>query len=180
MSHILNLLSLRDVPGIASASIKGTWKFRDGKRGALIIIYQPRQRFIPKLVQTKILKAKLLEGKKVVMDAFACSAYLLYLSNKCTSPVCFPANLHSHGPLAAGETVSVALCGRTAGTDAVTSELGFGWFTQNESALLRRAFNPKGEYCFTPLFSLRHQAKRSLFPWLGRGEDETECSEEHV
>lgn len=80
---------------------------------------------------------------------------------------------------AAGETVSVALCARTPGTDAVTSELDFGWFTQNEGALLRRAFNTKGEYCFTPLFSLRHKVKRSLlFPW--RGTDETECPEEHV
>ncbi|KAF8551980.1 hypothetical protein OG21DRAFT_208219 [Imleria badia] len=71
-------------------------------------LFSTRQKFLPKLVQTKILEAKRLEGKKIVTSALACPAYLLYLSDK------------------SGEHVSVAICGRAAMTDAVTSELGFG------------------------------------------------------
>lgn len=99
----------------------------------------------------------------------------------CVSGFVFQQNPHSSGLLAAGETVSIALRGKMAGLDAVTSEADFGWWTHNDGALIRRAFNTKGEHCFTPLFSLHQKVARSLLSRLiGRGEDEAECSEEHV
>lgn len=71
----------------------------------------------------------------------------------------------------------MAFCGRTAATDTVNSELGLGWWTSNESALLRRASNAKGEHRFIPLFTLREKVKRSLLPsWWPRGESEPEPS----
>ena len=85
----VKMLCSRNVPGIAAASVKGTWRFQNRKRGALIILLTPRQKFIPRIVQTKILKSNLLEGKQVVMSALACPAYLLYLSDKCKFPIRF-------------------------------------------------------------------------------------------
>ena len=75
----------------------------------------------------------------------------------------------------------MALRGGTPGLDAVASELEFGWWTDNESALLRRAFDPKGTHSFIPLFSLNEKVKRRLkFPFFGRGGDETESDGEYV
>ena len=96
-SQTLIVRSLRNVPGIASASLMGTWGFRKAKRGALL--HTPQQKFLPKLVQTKILDAKHLEGKKVVTTALTCPAYLLYLSDKCNYLVRSPAGRYSLGPL---------------------------------------------------------------------------------
>ncbi|KAG9312050.1 hypothetical protein JVU11DRAFT_7331 [Chiua virens] len=151
------------IPGIASASIKGTWQFQRGKRGALIILHTPRTKFIPKFVQTKILEVERLKDKRVVMSALACPAYLLYLSDK------------------SGENVSIAFSANVPVADALNSEVGFGWWTNNESALLRRASSKTGEHRFTPLFSLRQRAKRGQwFSGNWRGDEVTDASGEYI
>ena len=55
---------------------------------------------------------------------------------------------------------------------------GVGWWTNNETALLRRGFNFNGEHRFTPLFSLQQRVKPYWRAW--RGEDETNSAEKYV
>jgi len=149
-----------NVPWVASATIKGTWQFQDGKRGALVILYAPRQNYVPTAALQKILEAKRLEGKHIVTSALACPAYLMYLSDK------------------GGENFSVAFSARNAGPGVVSSGASAGWWTNNEAALLRRASHPKGEPRFTPLFTLQKKVKPSWLRW--RGEDETDGPEEYI
>lgn len=70
--------------------MKASWKFQDGKHGALVILYAPRQYQIPRLVLSKILKVKWLQDKQIVTSALACPAYLMYLSDKGKGLILFP------------------------------------------------------------------------------------------
>ena len=105
----------------------------------------------------------------------------MYLSDKGKDPVFFcSVACRLAKPSPAGEAFSVAFCAQTTGVDVVNSEAGIGWWTDNETAFLRRGFNSKGEHRFTPLFSLKQRAKQWWAPWRGEGEEQTDSSEEHV
>jgi hypothetical protein len=77
--------------GIAEASIKGQWLFERGKRGAILIMHSPRQIYIPpKVVLEPLYKVDKLIDKYLVTNIHVCSAYSMYLSEKCTRAVLLP------------------------------------------------------------------------------------------
>lgn len=77
------IISLRSATGSGASIFKGTWKFPSNKRGALMVLFAPRQIRISKVALDKLLEDRLLEGKYLVTSVFATPAYLMYLSSKC-------------------------------------------------------------------------------------------------
>ena len=78
---IFTLRSHSEIPGIAEASAKGQWKFAK-KRGALLVMHQPRNDYIPpKVLLKKLIKVPDLKNKYLVTETFTCPAYSLYLSS---------------------------------------------------------------------------------------------------
>ncbi|KAJ7818004.1 hypothetical protein B0H14DRAFT_2840812 [Mycena olivaceomarginata] len=80
----LNLSPQVCIPGIAEASIKGRWKFKSGKTGALLVMAQPRSSWVPaNTLFKKLLEIPALKDKYLVTEIVACHAYSMYLSSKC-------------------------------------------------------------------------------------------------
>ncbi|KAJ7900700.1 hypothetical protein B0H14DRAFT_2671480 [Mycena olivaceomarginata] len=149
----LNLSPQVSIPGIAEASIKGQWKFKSGKTGALLVMAQPRSSWVPaNPLFKKLLEIPALKDKYLVMEIVACHAYSMYLSNKLE------------------DTVSLALLAKTpipvAPLVSASGELGGSWWSETGAGVFRHGCVPPGTYSFTPLFALKRIRKPGF---LSRG-----------
>jgi len=121
-----------NVAGLAQASIKGEWQFQRGKRGALLIMHNPRQEYVPRgRVLETLYKVPELKDMHIVNSIFKCPAYTIYLSDK------------------SGEKISLALT-----SDGNASEPSQWWSDTNVS-LLRKGHHK--DYMFTPLYGLKRK-----------------------
>lgn len=143
---------------LASASVKAEFQFQEGKRGAVLVMHQPQQEYIPPgNVLTIVHKAIELQDKYIVNSIFKCPAYYLYLSNKTGEKVSLALAASLPIPAAAGVTAGGAI--------------SLDWWTDAQVAFLRKAFDKAGQYRFTPLYNLKRRQnwRQRLF----RGEKET-------
>jgi hypothetical protein len=137
----LNVDTEVDVPGIASAFVKGQWLFERGKRAAVLIMHNPRQIYIPpNAVLGPLYKVDKLIDKYLVTSIHVCPAYSMYLSDK------------------SGNKVSLAL---VAQAPAAGATAGVTWWADAQTGIHRKACDETGSYTFTPLFSLRRPIKRN-------------------
>lgn len=121
-----------NVAGLAQASIKGEWQFQRGKRGALLIMHNPRQEYVPRgRVLETLYKVPELKDMHIVNSIFKCPAYTIYLSDK------------------SGEKISLALTSN--GNASEPSQ----WWSDTNVSLLRKG-NHK-DYMFTPLYGLKRK-----------------------
>jgi hypothetical protein len=74
--------STRGVPGIATASIKGTWQVKKGTTGAVLLMNKPRIKRLTQEALGKLAQIELLQSMHLVTKVFYCPAYSLYLSDK--------------------------------------------------------------------------------------------------
>ena len=85
--HILTFVHAHDrpIPGIASAPIKGEWQFKHGKHGAILVMYNQRQIYLARngSVLEKLYRIDKLVDNYLVTSVQTCSAYSMYLSDKC-------------------------------------------------------------------------------------------------
>ncbi|KAN0078342.1 hypothetical protein V8E55_010399 [Tylopilus felleus] len=130
--------------GLATASISGQWQFEQGRRDALLIMHCPRIRFIPpNAILEKLYDVPKLRGKWLVTNVYVCPAFSMYLSNK------------------SGERVSLALTGQVPLPAALGVSAGaegsLGWWSDTQADLLRKACDKAGNYCYTPLYSLKRR-----------------------
>jgi hypothetical protein len=135
----LNVESHAGVPGIAAASIKGTWQVKKGTTGAVLLMSKPRIKNITPDVLGKLSRIELFQSMHLVTKVFYCPAYSLYLSDK------------------SGENISIALLASApvvapVGTVGATCEMK--WWSDTQAGLARNAC--KTEHCFTPLYDLWH------------------------
>lgn len=129
---------------LASASFKAEFQFREGRRGAVLVMHKPQQEYIPQgRVLSIIYEARQLKDKYIVSSTFTCPGYYLYLSNK------------------SGEKVTLALTANAPVAAAIGVSAGGGasvdWWTDAQAAFLRKAFDKAGQYRYTPLFDLRRR-----------------------
>jgi len=144
----LNVDAEVDVPGIASAIVKGQWLFQRSKRDAVLIMHSPRQRFLPRnVVLDPLYKVDKLIDKSLVTSIHVCPAYSMYLSDKSGDKVSLA--LVAQGPV-------TGIAGITAGGGG-----GFTWWADAQTGIHRKACDETGNYTFTPLFSLKRQIKRN-------------------
>ncbi|KAJ3724157.1 hypothetical protein DFJ43DRAFT_1158007 [Lentinula guzmanii] len=134
------------IPGIAEASIKGEWRF-SSKRGALLVMNQPRSTYIPpKALLKKLVDVPELKDKYLATETFSCPAYSLYLSS------------------GEDEAVRLALLATVPLPTAVPLSVGgsiqSSWWNQNTSGLFRCASD--NEYSYTPLYTLKRIRKPGL------------------
>ncbi|KAG1751914.1 hypothetical protein EDD22DRAFT_784921 [Suillus occidentalis] len=121
-----------NVVGLGQASIKGEWQFQRGKRGALLIMHNPRQEYVPRgRVLETLYKVPELKDMHVVNSIFKCPAYTIYLSDK------------------SGEKVSLAL---TPSENPAEPEQ---WWSDTNVSLLRKGHHK--DYMFTPLYGLKRK-----------------------
>ncbi|KAG1867042.1 hypothetical protein C8R48DRAFT_599837 [Suillus tomentosus] len=120
------------VAGLAQASIKGEWQFQRGKRGALLIMHNPRQEYVPRgRVLETLYKVPELKDMHIVNSIFKCPAYTIYLSDK------------------SGEKISLALTSN--GNASEPSQ----WWSDTNVSLLRKGHHK--DYMFTPLYGLKRK-----------------------
>ncbi|KAG2106207.1 uncharacterized protein F5147DRAFT_701415 [Suillus discolor] len=127
------------VPGIATATIKGTWQFRRGTTGALLIMNKPRIKTITPDVLGKLSSIEFLKSVHLVTKVFYCPAYTLYLSDK------------------SGENINIALLSSVpvvAPLGTVGATAGVKWWSDAQAGLTRSGSMP--DHCFTPLYELKH------------------------
>lgn len=75
----------RDIPNIATASLKGEWQFKNGQRGAVLVMQKPRLVYLPPdVILEKLYDVDKLIDKYLITSVHMCPAYSLYLSNTCT------------------------------------------------------------------------------------------------
>ncbi|KAJ8591275.1 hypothetical protein M405DRAFT_765127 [Rhizopogon salebrosus TDB-379] len=136
----VNLESTAEVPGFGNASIKGTWEFKKGTTGAVLLMHNPRIKGISADVLGKLSKIELLKQVHLVIRVFYCPAYSMYLSDK------------------SGEKIAIALLGSAAvaGAPDIIADgvANMSWWSNTQSGLSRRGC--KTEHCFTPLYDLKH------------------------
>jgi hypothetical protein len=121
-----------NVPGLGQASIKGEWQFQRGKRGALLIMHNPRQEYVPRgRILEALYKVPELKDMHIVNSIFKCPAYTIYLSDK------------------SGEKISLAL---TPSGHETESEQ---WWSDTNASLLRKGHHK--DYMFTPLYGLKRK-----------------------
>ncbi|KAI9569205.1 hypothetical protein HD554DRAFT_2093836 [Boletus coccyginus] len=155
----LNVDTGVNVPGIASASVKGQWLFECGKRDAILIMHSPRQIYIPRdVVLEHLYRVDKLIGKWLVTNIHICPAYSMYLSDKGRSLflLCFSMQITPCDTV--GDKVSLALVAQA--PIAAGANGGFTWWNDGQTGLHRNACDQKGNYVFTPLYSLRRPIKR--------------------
>lgn len=146
----LNVDSHAGVPGIATASIKGTWQVKKGTTGAVLLMNKPRIKRLTQEALGKLAQIELLQSMHLVTKVFYCPAYSLYLSDK------------------SGDNISIALVASApvvepVGTVGATSEMK--WWSDTQAGLSRNGC--KTEHCFTPLYELlqvRQQRNRRSSP----------------
>ncbi|KAK7678967.1 hypothetical protein QCA50_014746 [Cerrena zonata] len=134
------------IPGVAEASVKGSWQF-DTKRGALLVMHEPCNTYIPpKALLKKLLNVPVLKNKYLVTEIFSCPAYSLYLSS------------------GKAEAVSLALLASVPVPTALPVNVGgsikSSWFNHNTSGLFRCASDEV--YSYTPLYALKRIKKPGL------------------
>ncbi|KAF9461885.1 hypothetical protein BDZ94DRAFT_1298991 [Collybia nuda] len=133
--------------GLAEASIRGQWQFGK-RRGALLIMSQPRSQHIPSNTFLKdLIGISKLKDKALVTEVVSCPAYSLYLSG------------------ANEETISIALIAGVPGIVPVATiggEVGMSWWSRYSSGLFREACDNAGKFSYTPLYALRKIRKPSL------------------
>uniref|UniRef100_A0A8H7XTA0 Uncharacterized protein n=1 Tax=Psilocybe cubensis TaxID=181762 RepID=A0A8H7XTA0_PSICU len=141
-----------NVVGLAEAAIKGEWTF-GSKRGALLVMAQPRSVYIPHgMLLEHLVKVKALEDMHLVTEVFSCPAYSLYLSS------------------GNDDVVKLALLGsapipHVPGVSA-GARVGIEWWSQFTTGLFRHGREPQGEDSFTPLYMLKEIRKKG---WFKRG-----------
>ncbi|KAJ7894794.1 hypothetical protein B0H13DRAFT_2035647 [Mycena leptocephala] len=135
-----------NIPGIAETSIKGRWKFKTGKTGALLIMAQPRSSIIvgTTLLQ-KLVDLPALKDKCLVTETVACHAYSLYLSSKSEDAVSLA--LVATTPLPVAPLVSAG------------GEIGGSWWSQTGAGLY-------------PLFMIKRIRKKSMIRYRGAPEND--------
>ncbi|KAI0308605.1 hypothetical protein OF83DRAFT_1160537 [Amylostereum chailletii] len=146
-----------EIAGLADAAVKAEFGF-DSKRGALLVMHKPRTTRVPpeflRAVTASSAATAALQGKALVTEAFACPAFVLYLSNK------------------AGETLRLVLRdvmpiphvpGLSAGPD-----IAAGWWTDGGTGVLQQAYG--AEYDFYPLFQLKTVRKPAVWDIRRNGE----------
>lgn len=135
------------VPGITDASVKGQWQFAT-KRGALLVMHQPRSTYIPpKVMLKKLIDIHELKDKYVVTETFSCPAYSLYLSSGDSEAV----------SLALLATVPLPVAPVSVGGSIKSS-----WWSKNTSGLFRCACDDSENYCYTPLYTLKRIRKSGI------------------
>ncbi|KAG1782203.1 hypothetical protein EV702DRAFT_1041898 [Suillus placidus] len=150
---------------LASASVKAEFQFQEGKRGAVLVMHKPRQEYIPPgKVLALVHKAVELHDKYLVTSRFRCPAYWIYLSNKSGERIVLALTASAPIPAAVGLTA-----GGTASMD---------WWTDAQSAFVRKAVDNTGQYRYTPLYTLKHR-QSNWAQRLFRGEQEEE-TEDHL
>lgn len=121
-----------NVAGLSQASIKGEWHFQRGKRGALLIMHNPRQEYIPRgRVLETMYKVPDLKDMHIVTSVFKCPAYIIYLSDK------------------SGEKISLAL------TPSENETEPQQWWSDTNISLMRKGQHR--DYIFTPLYGLKRK-----------------------
>lgn len=121
-----------NVAGLGQASIKGEWQFQRGKRGALLIMHNPRQEYVPRgRVLEALYKVPELRDMHIVNSIFKCPAYTIYLSDK------------------SGEKISLALTPNANATEPQQ------WWSDTNASLLRKGQHK--DYMFTPLYGLKRK-----------------------
>lgn len=148
--------------GLATASISGQWQFEQGRRDALLIMHCPRIRFIPpNAILEKLYDVPKLRGKWLVTNVYVCPAFSMYLSNKCKPWPCVRMSCDNTRWFTAGERVSLALTGQVPLPAALGVSAGaegsLGWWSDTQADLLRKACDKAGNYCYTPLYSLKRR-----------------------
>ncbi|KIJ34777.1 hypothetical protein M422DRAFT_263133 [Sphaerobolus stellatus SS14] len=128
-----------NVPGIASAAIKGVWEVKKGGRGAILLMYKPRlKRIPPGELLGKLAQIPELKSRHLVTGVYYCPAYALSLSST------------------RGENISVALTGAVpASIPGLTAGGGvsMNWISNKQTGLLRSGAGK--DHSFTPLYDLR-------------------------
>ncbi|KAG2129591.1 hypothetical protein DEU56DRAFT_816898 [Suillus clintonianus] len=134
----LNVESHAGVPGIAAASIKGTWQIKKGTTGAVLLMNKPRIKHITPNILGKLANIELLQNVHLVTKVFYCPAFSLYLSDK------------------SGENISIALLASAPIVAPVTvgATASMRWWSNTQAGLSRNGC--KTEHCFTPLYELHH------------------------
>ncbi|KAJ7719437.1 hypothetical protein DFH07DRAFT_314285 [Mycena maculata] len=146
-----------NVSGVAEASIKGEWKFRSGKTGALLVMAKPRSSLMAvNAVLTNLVDLPALKDKYLVTETITCHAYSMYLSNKSEDTI----------SLALLATVPIAVAPLSAG-----GNIGGGWWRETGAGVFRQGFaSPEtGADSFTPLFVLKRIRKKSYLSLSHRG-----------
>ena len=84
-THTCAMHTNRDIPNIATASLKGEWQFKNGQRGAVLVMQKPRLVYLPPdVILEKLYDVDKLIDKYLITSVHMCPAYSLYLSNTCT------------------------------------------------------------------------------------------------
>ncbi|KAJ7186404.1 hypothetical protein C8R46DRAFT_274783 [Mycena filopes] len=153
-NHDFNLSPELNIAGIAEASIKGQWKFKTDRTGALLAMSHPRSSRLG--AENGLLKRLValpeLKDKYLVTETVSCHAYGLYLSS------------------GSEDTLSLALVATTpiavAPLLSAGGEVGGSWWSKSGSGLFREGCVPRGTDSFTPLFVLKRIRKRKTgFPY---------------
>ncbi|KAJ6532885.1 hypothetical protein DFH09DRAFT_1043901 [Mycena vulgaris] len=143
-----SLLGGRDVPGLAEASIKGQWKFKTGKTGALLVMAKPRSALIANGLLKHLVDIPALKNKYLVTETVSCHAYSMYLSSK------------------SEDSVSLALLAKTplpvAPLFSAGGEIAGSWWCKTGAGVFRHGAAPPGTDSFTPLFALKRIRKKGF------------------
>ena len=166
-THTCAMHTNRDIPNIATASLKGEWEFKNGQRGAVLVMQKPRQIYLPPgMILEKLYKVDKLIDKYLVTSVHMCPAYSLYLSNTCTCRRlrCSICTDHATPGDTAGHKFSLALVAKAPIAQAVGATAGggggFEWQDTTQGGLHRNGCDPDDRYVFTPLYTLQRPIKR--------------------
>jgi len=111
------------------------WKF-NSKRGAVLLMYQPRLITVPDPFFSEARHVAILKNKSVVYQVFNCPGFYMYLSDKVSEEVAV--GLRAHLPPQLSE---------------VNPALGVGWMAHGTIGIGQQGYGPGAIY--TPLFSMR-------------------------
>ncbi|KAG2338276.1 hypothetical protein BDR05DRAFT_969350 [Suillus weaverae] len=122
------------VEGIDKAKYKEDWQFLQDKRGAMLVMYKPRQEHFPKgKVFEALYKVPELKDKYIVPTVYKCRAYAIYLSHK------------------TGEKISLALLPKS----GEGNETQLEWWTNSKVEYLQVGTDK--DYVFSPLFTCQRK-----------------------
>ncbi|KAG8884813.1 hypothetical protein FRB99_004500, partial [Tulasnella sp. 403] len=126
------------VAGPGGASVKGTWKFQKGSRGALLVMSQPRLTHISIEVLRTLSKCERMLSKTIIISVYDCPAYVMYMSDKGGNEL----SVSMNGSLPVPQAPGLAAGG---GAEA-------GWNSSYSGGVYRESFDGSGQNRFTPLF----------------------------